>query len=103
MARNSSLRPVPTGPAHVIATGPDWLEVHASAYRAARQEIDLLPPGKALVYHEGLLAVDATRHAAVAGRAAAFLEAATELAEGVLIQQRIRAEWFRYMFRKSLP
>jgi hypothetical protein len=103
MARNSSPRPVATGPAHVIGAPPDGLAEHASAYRAARQEIDLLPPGETILYHEGYLALDAAKHPAIAGRAAAFLEAATERAEGVLAQRRVRAEWYRYVFRKSQP
>jgi hypothetical protein len=94
---------VATESADSIGGPQNWAQEHAAAYRAAWQEIKQLPPGGTILYHEGHLAVDAARHAEIAGRAAAFLEAATELAEGVLAQQRVRAEWYRYMFRKSRP
>lgn len=71
------------------------------AYRAARQEIERLSLGEALLYHEGLLATDAALDPTIAGWAAAFRDAALERDEGVLVQRRLRDRWYQYLFRRS--
>ena len=72
-----------------------------AAYREAWEEIDGLEPGEAIQYHEGNLGTDVANDAEIAGRAAAYLHAATELAKGTLAQRRIRFEWYQYIFRRS--
>lgn len=71
------------------------------AYRAARQEIERLLPGQALLYHEGLLVADAARDPTIAGWAAAFRDSALERGEGVLVQRRVRHRWYQYLFRRT--
>lgn len=101
MAKSNGTRPAPTGGTAVSNDLITWSEKRIAASEAARQEIEHLRPGQAIVYHEGHLAVDAARDAAVAGRAAAFLEAATERGQGVLVQRFVRSEWYEYIFRRS--
>jgi hypothetical protein len=72
-----------------------------AAYRAAREEIEALGPGETIQYHEGNLAADVATDHEIAGRAAAFLDAATERGEGAVAQRRIRFEWYQYMFHRS--
>lgn len=72
-----------------------------AAYRAAWQEIDALGPGEVIRYHEGNLGADVTFDPEIAGRAAAYRHAATDLAKGTLAQRRIRFEWYQYIFRRS--
>jgi len=86
------------------AAGPDgspgavsWAERYKAAHRAAEQEIADLPPGEAILYHEGNLAIDATHDATVAGRAAAFREA-IEASEGTSAQRRLGFERYQYIF-----
>jgi hypothetical protein len=83
------------------AAGPRQAKRHDAAYRAAWQEIDGLEPGEAIQYHEGNLGTDITRDAEIAGRAAAYRHAATDLGKGTLAQRRIRFEWYQYIFRRS--
>jgi hypothetical protein len=95
MARSrgaSAHRPEPT-------TAP-WAERQAAAYRSAEQEIDLLRPGEAILYHEGNLAIDVENDPTIAGRAAAFRDA-TEAARGRLAQRRLGFEWYQYIFWRS--
>jgi hypothetical protein len=73
----------------------------AAAYRAAWEEIDGLEPGEATQYHEGNLGADVANDAEIAGRAAAYRHAATDLAKGTLAQRRIRFEWYQYIFWRS--
>jgi hypothetical protein len=71
-------------------------ERYEAAYRAAEQEIAALCPGEAVRYHEGSLANDLA-DPAIAGRAAAFRDAA--LAErGLLAQRRLDFERYEYFF-----
>lgn len=72
-----------------------------AAYRAAWEEIDGLGPGEAIQYHEGNLGADIAKDPEIAGRAAAYRHAATDLAKGTLAQRRIRFEWYQYIFRRS--
>lgn len=72
-----------------------------AAYRAAWQEIDALEPGEAIQYHEGNLGADVTNDPEIAGRAAAYRHAATDLGKGTLAQRRIRFEWYQYIFQRS--
>lgn len=72
-----------------------------AAYRAAWQEIDGLEPGEAIQYHEGNLGADVVHDPEIAGRAAAYRHAATDLGKGTLAQRRIRFEWYQYIFRRS--
>jgi hypothetical protein len=95
MARSSGAsarRPDPT-------TVP-WAERQAAAYRSAEQEIELLRPGEAILYHEGNLAIDVENDPTIAGRAAAFRDA-TEAARGRLAQRRLGFEWYQYIFWRS--
>jgi hypothetical protein len=77
------------------------IEQHDAAYRAAWQEIEALRPGQAIQYHEGNLGADVAHDPEIAGRAAAYRHAATDLAKGTLAQRRIRFEWYQYIFRRS--
>ena len=77
-----------------------WAERRAAAYRSAEQEIELLRPGEAILYHEGNLAIDVDNDPTVAGRAAAFREA-TEAARGRVAQRRLGFEWYQYIFWRS--
>jgi hypothetical protein len=72
-----------------------------AAYRAAWDEIDGLEPGEAIQYHEGNLGADVANDPEIAGRAAAYRHAATDLDKGTLAQRRIRFEWYQYIFRRS--
>ena len=69
-------------------------------YRSAKQEIGLLRPGEAILYHEGNLATDVENDPTVAGRAAAFRDA-TEAARGRVAQRRLGFEWYQYIFWRS--
>lgn len=100
MARSGKARAVPDSPAQVHGL-VSWSDERGAAYQAARREIEQLRPGEAIVYHEGYLAIDAAYDATVAGRAAAFLEAGTELGQGVLGQRWIRSDWYQYIFWRS--
>ena len=77
-----------------------WAERQAAAYRSAKQEIGLLRPGEAILYHEGNLATDVENDPTVAGRAAAFRDA-TEAARGRVAQRRLGFEWYQYIFWRS--
>ncbi len=72
-----------------------------AAYRNAWQEIKALEPGEVIQYHEGNLSADVANDPEIAGRAAAYRHAATDLAKGTLVQRRIRFEWYQYIFRRS--
>ncbi|MGH6917621.1 MAG: hypothetical protein ACREJ0_07940 [Geminicoccaceae bacterium] len=72
-----------------------------AAYRAAWEEIDGLEPGEMIQYHEGNLGADVAHDPEIAGRAAAYRHAATDLAKGTLAQRRVRFEWYQYIFRRS--
>jgi hypothetical protein len=100
MASSSKARPVPTATAQVDGL-VSWSDQRVAAYQAARRDIEQLQPGEAIVYHEGYLAIDAADDAGVAGRAAAFFEAATDLGQGVLGQRWVRLDWYQYIFRRS--
>jgi hypothetical protein len=77
------------------------IERRDAAYRAAWQEIDGLGPGETVQYHEGNLCADVVRDPEIAGRAAAYRHAATDLGKGTLAQRRVRFEWYQYIFRRS--
>jgi hypothetical protein len=79
-----------------------WAELRAAAYRNAEQEIALLRPGEAVLYHEGNLARDIGSDPTVAGRAAAFRDA-TEAARGSVAQRRLGFEWYQYIFWRTGP
>jgi hypothetical protein len=81
-------------------TTVSWAERQAAAYRSAEQEIELLRPGEALLYHEGNLANDIGNDPTIAGRAAAFRDA-TEAAKGRVAQRRLGFEWYQYIFWRS--
>jgi hypothetical protein len=87
----STHRPEPT---------PPWAERQAAAYRSAEQEIELLRPGEAILYHEGNLAIDIEKDPTIAGRAAAFRDA-SEAARGRVAQRRLGFEWYQYIFWRS--
>jgi hypothetical protein len=74
-----------------------WAERQTAARHAAEQEIALLRPGEAVVYHEGNLAVDIAKDPMVAGRAAAYRDA-TETDEGITAQRRLGFERYEYIF-----
>jgi hypothetical protein len=74
-----------------------WAKRHRAAYRAAEQEMALLQPSAATLYHEGHLAIDAVKDPAVAGRAAAFWDA-TEAERGLVAQRRLGFERYQYIF-----
>jgi hypothetical protein len=100
MAKTESAPGEPPGRAFAAA-GLRQEERRDAAYRAAWEEIDGLEPGEAIQYYEGNLCADAAKDPEVAGRAAAYRHAATELAKGTLAQRRIRFEWYQYIFRRS--
>ncbi len=100
MTRASKARVVPTATARV-GDLVSWSDERVAACQAARREIEQLQPGQAIVYHEGYLAIDAAHDAAVAGRGAAFLEAGTELGQGVLGQRLVRPDSYQYIFWRS--
>jgi diaminopimelate decarboxylase len=77
-----------------------WAERQAAAYRAAEQEIELLRPGEAILYHEGYLATEVENDPTVAGRAAAFRDA-SEAARGRIAQRRLGFEWYQYIFWRA--
>jgi hypothetical protein len=83
-------------------TTAGWAELRAAAYRDAEQEIALLRPGEAVLYHEGNLARDIGSDPIVAGRAAAFRDA-TEAAKGWVAQRRLGFEWYQYIFWRTGP
>lgn len=74
-----------------------WAEREKAARDAAEQEIALLRPGEAVVYHEGNLAVDLVKDPMVAGRAAAYRDA-SEADEGIAAQRRLGFERYQYIF-----
>jgi hypothetical protein len=94
-APNEMLRP----PLAVAGFGYD--ERREAAYRAAWEEINGLEPGETIQYYEGNLGADVAHDPEVAGRAAAYRDAATDLAKGTLAQRRVRFEWYQYLFRRS--
>jgi hypothetical protein len=100
MAKTESAPGEPPGRAFAVA-GLRQEERRDAAYRAAWEEIDGLEPGEAIQYYEGNLCADAVKDPEIAGRAAAYRHAATELAKGTLAQRRIRFEWYQYIFRRS--
>jgi hypothetical protein len=100
MTRSGKTRAGSRGTAQ-LDTLISWSEERLASYQAARREIERLQPGQAIVYHEGYLAIDAADDPTVAGRAAAFLEAGTELGEGVLGQRWIRPDCYQYIFWRS--
>jgi hypothetical protein len=79
---------------------PGWTERRVAAYRNAQQEIALLRPGEAVLYHEGNLVRDIGEDPTIAGRAAAFRDA-TEAAKGAVAQRRLGFEWYQYIFWRS--
>ncbi len=96
-------QPAAGGGAHsaFVAAATRQTERRDAAYRAAWQEIEALGPGETIQYHEGNLGADIVNDPEIAGRAAAYRHAATDLAKGALAQRRIRFEWYQYMFRRS--
>ena len=74
-----------------------WAERYEAAHRAPGQEIAGLRPGDAILYHEGNLAIDGAHDATLAGRAAAFREAA-EAEKGLIAQRRLAFERYQYIF-----
>jgi hypothetical protein len=68
-----------------------------AAYRAAAQEMAVLQPGEAMLYHEGHLAIDIGHDPAIAGRAAAFWDA-TEADRGIMAQRRLGCDRYQYIF-----
>lgn len=82
------------------AATPRQNERREAAYQAAWREIDALEPGETIQYHEGYLAADSPGDPEVAGRGAAFRQAAIECAKGTLAQRRIGFEWYQYVFRR---
>jgi hypothetical protein len=81
-------------------TTAGWQERRAAAYRSAEQEIALLRPGEAVLYHEGNLVRDIASDPTIAGRAAAFRDA-TESARGSIAQRRLGFEWYQYIFWRA--
>jgi hypothetical protein len=79
-----------------------WAERCTAAYRNAEQEIALLRPGEAILYHEGNLATDMGSDPTIAGRAAAFRDAA-EAVKGSVAQRRLGFEWYQYVFWRTGP
>jgi hypothetical protein len=73
-----------------------------AGYRAAWREIESLEPGEMIQYHEGNLGADVASDPEIAGRAAAYRHAATDLGKGTLAQRRVRFEWYQYIFRRSV-
>jgi hypothetical protein len=74
-----------------------WAERRKAARHDAAQEIALLRPGEAVVYHEGNLAVDIATDPTIAGRASAYRDA-TEADEGIVAQRRLGFERYQYIF-----
>lgn len=95
MVKSNGACPKKTAP-----TALPWAEREAAAYRAAEQQIGLLRPGEAILYHEGNLAIDVGNDPEIAGRAAAFRGAA-EADRGRLAQRRLGFEWYQYIFWRS--
>jgi hypothetical protein len=93
--------PGETPPSLSAVTELRHAERRDAAYRAAWEEIDGLEPGEAIQYHEGNLGADVAKDPGIAGRAAAYRHAATDLAKGTLAQRRIRFEWYQYIFRRT--
>jgi hypothetical protein len=81
-------------------TAAQWAEREAAAYRSAEEEIELLRPGEAILYHEGNLATDIEKDPTIAGRAAAFRDA-SEAATGRVAQRRLGFEWYQYIFWRA--
>lgn len=98
---HDSERPVPIDPELVVDLPTNGTRPCAVAYRSARREIERLEPGQTLLYHEGLLISDAATDPTIAGWAAAFRDAAVERSEGVLVQRRLRARWYQYLFLRA--
>ena len=95
MAKSNGASSQPTAAADV-----PWAEREAAAYRLAEQEIENLRPGAAILYHEGNLAIDIANDPEIAGRAAAFRDAA-ETAKGRLAQRRLGFECYQYIFWRA--
>jgi hypothetical protein len=95
MAKSNGAAPHRSDP-----TTAGWAERRTAAYRSAEQEIALLRPGEAILYHQGNLVTDATSDPAIAGRAAAFRDA-TEAAKGSVAQRRLGFEWYQYIFWRA--
>jgi hypothetical protein len=81
-------------------TAASWAEMRDAAYRAAEEEIAGVRAGEALLYHEDNLVIDVGTSAAVAGRAAAFRDAAED-GRGVIAQRRLAFEHYEYIFWRS--
>jgi len=90
-----------TAPPNVAAAAATFRELHSAAYQTAWRSIDKLQPGETVTYHEGHLASDILDDPEVAGRAAAFWDAAFEQAKGTLTQRRLESERYQYIFRRS--
>jgi hypothetical protein len=84
-------------PARLASFPASWAAQHEAAYRAAEQDIALLQPGEALLYHEGHLAIDAGHDPAIAGRAAAVRDAAAA-GRGSIAQRRLQVDHYQYFF-----
>lgn len=84
MTRSESSRPQSAAPPDGAADAAHWVERHTAAYQTAWREMEALQPGEVVLYHEGNLAADIVHDATVAGRAAAFWDAALEQAKGTL-------------------
>jgi hypothetical protein len=100
MAKTESSRGEPAL-ATLTAAAMRQANLRDAAYRVAWDEIESLEPGEVIQYHEGNLAADVTSDPEVAGRAAAYRHAATDLGKGALAQRRIGFEWYQYLFRRS--
>jgi hypothetical protein len=77
-----------------------WGEQRRAAYRAAEQEMALLQPGAAVLYHEGHLAIDVANDPVTAGRAAAFWDA-SEAERGLIAQRRVGFDRYQYIFWRA--
>lgn len=89
--------------APTLESRPDlssWAERRRAAYRGAEEEMALLEPGEAMLYHEGHLAIDISHDPATAGRAAAFLDA-TEAKRGIIAQRRLGFDRYQYIFWRA--
>ena len=100
MAKTEPSRSEPA-PATLNAAAARQSRRRDAAYRAAWDEIEALEPGEMVQYHEGNLGTDVTFDAEIAGRAAAYRHAATDLAKGALAQRRVGFERYQYLFRRS--
>lgn len=87
-----------SAPQSVPAVG--WAERREAAYRDAGEEIARLRPGEAIPYHEGNLAIDVADDPAVAGRAAAFRDAAAA-DQGIIAQRRLGFKRYQYIFWRA--